>query len=63
MNCRENTRLLSEAMDRKLMAAEREAVERHLAICPACTRCQRQFLEIRRALRRMAGTLPTTFDR
>lgn len=55
MNCRENARLLSEAMDRKLTDAERDAVERHLAICPACTRCQGQFQEIRRALRRMAG--------
>lgn len=54
MNCRENTRLLSEELDRNLTLAEREAVGAHLAICPACTRCQGQFQEIRLALSRMA---------
>jgi anti-sigma factor RsiW len=47
--------MLSEALDRVLTAAEREIVERHLAECPACTRCRGQFEEIRRAVRRLAA--------
>ena len=55
MNCRLSTRLLSEALDRELTKEERDEVERHLAICPACTRCRRQFEGIRLALRRFAA--------
>ena len=55
MNCRTSSQLLSEALDRELTKAEREEVERHLAICPACTRCRRQFEDLRRAARRFAA--------
>ena len=54
MTCRQTSRLLSEALDRDLSAEEREEVQRHLAVCRACTRCHGQFEELRRALRRMA---------
>ena len=50
-----STRLLSEALDRELTKEERDLIQRHLAICPACTRCQRQFEDIRLALRRFAA--------
>jgi anti-sigma factor RsiW len=53
VNCREASQLLSEGLDRALTAEEREAVERHLAECPACTRCRGQFEEMRRAIRRI----------
>ena len=52
MNCRESTRLLSEARDRELTPEERRAVEEHLAICPACTRCRAQFGELEQAMKR-----------
>jgi len=55
MTCRQISRLLSEALDRDLSAEEREEVQRHLAVCGACTRCRGQFEELRRALRRMAA--------
>ncbi len=55
MNCRMSTRLLSEALERGLTKEEREEVERHLAICPACTQCRRHFEQIRAALRRFAA--------
>ena len=54
MTCRQTSRLLSEALDRDLSAEEREEVQRHLAVCGACTRRRSQFEELRRALRRMA---------
>jgi anti-sigma factor RsiW len=54
MTCRQTSRLLSEALDRDLSAEEREEVQRHLAVCRACTRCHGQFEELRQALRRMA---------
>lgn len=53
--CRQISRLLSEALDRDLTAEEREMVVKHLAECPACTRCRGQFEEIRRAVRRLAA--------
>jgi anti-sigma factor RsiW len=55
MTCRQISRILSEALDRELTAAERETVVKHLAECPACTRCRGQFEEIRRAVRRLAA--------
>lgn len=55
MNCKESTRLLSEALERELTKEERAEVEKHLAVCPACTRCRKQFEELRRAVRRMRG--------
>ncbi|WP_018607819.1 zf-HC2 domain-containing protein [Uliginosibacterium gangwonense] len=36
MNCREATRLMSEAMDRKLSAPERLSLRLHTAICSGC---------------------------
>lgn len=54
MNCRRSTQLLSEALDRDLTVEERREVEEHLRICPACTRCERQFEELRRGVKRIA---------
>ena len=54
MNCRRSSQLLSEALERELTPEERAAIEEHLAICPACTRCRRQFAVLRQALRRLA---------
>ncbi|MEK7316847.1 MAG: zf-HC2 domain-containing protein [Candidatus Eisenbacteria bacterium] len=53
MNCRRSSRLLSEALDRELTPGERREVEEHLAICPACTRCRRQFSALRHGVRRV----------
>lgn len=53
MNCRMATQLLSEALDRELTSGERHEIEEHLAICPACTNCRKQFLELRLGIRRM----------
>lgn len=53
MNCRESSKLLSEALDRELTPGELSEVEEHLAICPACTRCRKQFEALRRGVRRV----------
>ncbi|HEX7076943.1 MAG TPA: zf-HC2 domain-containing protein [Candidatus Eisenbacteria bacterium] len=54
MNCRQTSQLLSEALDRALTHEEQDEIERHLAICPPCANCRKQFQELRRALRRFA---------
>lgn len=36
MNCREATRLMSEAMDRKLSTPERLSLRLHTAMCSGC---------------------------
>lgn len=53
MNCRESSKLLSEALDRDLTPEELGDVEDHLAMCPACTRCRKQFEALRRGVRRV----------
>jgi anti-sigma factor RsiW len=55
VNCRQSSRLLSEALDRELTRDERRLIEEHLEICPACTRCRLQFETLRTAARRFAA--------
>jgi predicted anti-sigma-YlaC factor YlaD len=63
LNCRQASRLISEAMDRKLSFMERLGLRLHLMICTACRAWRRQVLLIRRAMRsqaREAGRAPET---
>ena len=46
-NCKQITRLLSDALDRALGAEEAGRVKKHLAICPACENCRQNFLKLR----------------
>jgi anti-sigma factor RsiW len=55
MSCRHSTQLLSESRDRELSSAERETLARHLDICPACRRCERQFELLRLALQALVA--------
>lgn len=52
MTCPQSTRLLSDAQDRRLSPAEAAELERHLAICPACAECGRQFRLLSLMIRR-----------
>ena len=52
-NCRETTRLLSDASERWLAAKERRDVERHFASCPACRRCAEQSSLLHRTMERL----------
>ena len=49
LNCREATRLLLEAEDRDISAADRLALQLHVTICDACTRFVSQLQFMRRA--------------
>lgn len=58
MNCKEATRLLLEAEERSLSAAELEALDYHLAECLCCRNMKAQFSFLRRALDRYAKAGP-----
>jgi hypothetical protein len=50
LSCKEASRLMSEALDRKLGLRDRLALRMHVAICTACTRVEKQFEFLRRAV-------------
>lgn len=51
LNCREASRLASEALDRRLTFLERWGLRLHLMICTSCRAWRRQVRLIRRAMR------------
>lgn len=51
MNCREATRMLSEAGERRLGLGERLSLRLHLALCGACRRFGQQVGLLRQAMR------------
>jgi len=55
LNCKEASRLQSQAMDRDLRLPDRVALRLHLGICDACSRVTRQLEFLRRALRAYPG--------
>jgi putative zinc finger protein len=55
LSCREASRLISAAMDRRLFFTEKIALRLHLLVCDACTRFTRQLEFMRRALERFPG--------
>ena len=58
IHCRDASRLMSEAMDRKLPLWQRLALALHLAICDGCRNARRQMHALRAAVARMARTEP-----
>ncbi len=55
INCRQITRLLSASADRPLEEKERQQVDEHFEICPACRRCAGQFAVLRESVRSLRG--------
>jgi hypothetical protein len=55
VNCREASRLLSQARERDLDAGELAALRRHLDECSMCRDFDAQLEFLRRASRRMAS--------
>ena len=53
LSCKEATRLLSQAQDRRLTPGERIKLALHLVACTACTRFSKQLALLRGALARM----------
>lgn len=43
LNCLEATQLLSDGLDRPLDESQSAELQEHLAICPGCVECGRQF--------------------
>ena len=52
VSCKEATRLLSQAQDRRLDYIEALKLKLHLSVCAACTRFSRQLAFMREALSR-----------
>jgi hypothetical protein len=52
LSCKEATRLLSQAQDRRLGYAESIKLRLHLSVCAACSRFSRQLAFMRDALSR-----------
>ena len=52
LSCKEATRLLSQAQDRRLTYGERIKLRLHLFACIACSRFARQLVVMREALAR-----------
>lgn len=55
INCKEATRLMSEAQDRRLGFAERSGLRLHLLFCRGCANFLRQLDLMRQACRRLGG--------
>ena len=56
LSCKEASRLLSVALDRRLTLGERTALRLHLTLCDACTRVKAQFEFLRRAVTSYSGS-------
>jgi len=55
LTCKEATRMMSEAQDRKLGAGERLKLEMHLTLCRGCRNFRQQMEFLRAACRRLLG--------
>jgi len=53
ISCKEASRLLSQAQDRRLGWLERLKLRAHLALCDFCTRFEEQLRFMREAMRRL----------
>ena len=53
ISCKEASRLLSQAEDRRLGWLERAKLRAHLALCDFCTRFEEQLRFMREAMRRL----------
>ena len=53
ISCKEASRLLSQAQDRRLGWPERAKLRVHLALCDFCTRFEEQLRFMREAMRRL----------
>lgn len=55
LNCKEATRLMSEAQDRRLSLSEKMSLEIHLSLCKGCRQFDRQMDFLRQACQRWLG--------
>ncbi len=55
-NCKEITRMVSEALDRELPFYQRIGIRMHLLMCKLCSRYRRQLLLLRETIRLQAAS-------
>ena len=55
LNCKDTSRLLSQAQDARLPLWERARLRLHLSVCDACTQFSRQLEFLRAAMRAYPG--------
>jgi hypothetical protein len=55
LNCKETSRLLSQAQDQRLPVLERLRLRLHLGVCDACTQFARQLEFLRTAMHAYPG--------
>jgi predicted anti-sigma-YlaC factor YlaD len=53
LNCKEVSRLVSQALDRPLGLGERVRLRIHLAICDGCSNFSKQMAFVRKAMARL----------
>lgn len=57
LNCKQNSELLSQAMDRPITMREKIAMRMHLMMCSGCRNFEKQLEFIRKAAREMPRKL------
>ena len=55
LNCKETSRLLSQAQDQRVPLLERVKLRLHLGVCDACTQFSKQLEFLRAAMRAYPG--------
>jgi len=57
LSCKQNTELLSQALDRPMTFREKLAMRLHLMMCRGCRNIEKQLAFIRKASRELTGKL------
>lgn len=57
LNCKQNTELLSQALDRPITFREKLTMRLHLMMCRGCRNFEKQLAFIRKASRELTGKL------
>ncbi|MDO8370086.1 MAG: zf-HC2 domain-containing protein [Candidatus Nitrotoga sp.] len=57
LNCKQNSELLSQSLDRPITFREKMAMRMHLMMCRGCRSCEKQLAFIRKAAREFSQKL------
>lgn len=57
LNCKQNTELLSQSLDRQITLREKMAMRMHLMMCSGCRNFEKQLAFIRKATRELPRKL------
>lgn len=62
LDCRVASRLISDALDDAVSAADQERMRRHFVVCETCRDVSKQMSFLRRAMRRLGSGSATVID-